>query len=403
MRRRLKQILLPIIIVVVGGILLMSLAFARLTQQHRAAANQEVAALVGAAAAENPDLDAVELIRALRSGSQTELGQKILTQYGYTASDLAAPSSTQLTHQAWLVLLGVILLLGIVFVGYFWWLDYRRERRVGQLVVYLQDLSDRLYDLQLDDNQDDELSLLSNELYKITVVLKEAAENSRQSQRNLETALADISHQLRTPLTSLQVMVDNIYDNPDMPASTRQDFLRSISRQIDAMSSLVMVLLNLAKFDNGSIKLQQLPVQVGELCAKVRQNLEILAEVHDVTLEFAGDLQAKVMLDLKWQAEALTNIVKNCIEHSPAGSKVIITAEDCPLFLRLTIQDFGEGIAPSDLRHIFERFYRATNATPGSIGIGLAFARAIIEAGGGQVTAESTLGQGTKFTITYFK
>lgn len=381
----------------------MGLAFARLTQQYRAAANQEVAALVGAAAAENPDLDAVELIRALRSGSQTELGQSILAQYGYTVDDLAAPSSVQFICQAWFTLLGIILLLGIVFAGYFWWLDHRRERRVGRLVVYLQDLSDRLYDLQLDDNQDDELSLLSNELYKITVVLKEAAENSRQGQRNLETALADISHQLRTPLTSLQVMVDNIYDNPDMPASTRQDFLRSISRQIDAMSSLVMVLLNLAKFDNGSIQLQQLPVQVGELCVKVRQNLEILAEVHDVTLEFAGDLQAKAMLDLKWQAEALTNIVKNCIEHSPAGSKVIITAEDCPLFLRLTVQDFGEGIAPSDLRHIFERFYRATNATPGSIGIGLAFARAIIEAGGGQVTAESTLGQGTKFAITYFK
>lgn len=235
------------------------------------------------------------------------------------------------------------------------------------------------------------------------VLLREAADNNQKARQQLETALADISHQLRTPLTSMQVMVDNIYDDPEMPSAVRQDFLRSISRQVEAMSNLVMTLLNLAKFDNGSIVLQRLPVEAGELLREVRQKLEIMADLRGVEIVLKGDLSAKARLDRRWQVEALTNIVKNCLEHSPAGSKVTATVQNSPLFLRLQIHDTGEGIAAKDLRHIFERFYKAKNSAADSVGIGLAFAKTAIEADNGQISVKSQEGKGTEFTVTYFK
>ena len=188
-----------------------------------------------------------------------------------------------------------------------------------------------------------------------------------------------------------------------MPLAVRQDFLRSISRQVESMSNLVMTLLNLAKFDNGSIRLQQLPVEAGELLREVRQKLEVLADLRGVTIVLVGDLRAKARLDRRWQAEALANIVKNCLEHSPADSEVTITVTNSPLFLRFKIKDVGEGIAAKDLHHIFERFYKAKNSAVDSVGIGLAFAKTVIEADNGQISVKSQEGQGTEFTVTYYK
>ena len=294
-------------------------------------------------------------------------------------------------------------LLAILLALAFGWREWYRHRQIQSLITYIQDLGDHVYDLRLDQNREGDLSILSNELYKIVVCLHEAADHNRKSRQQLEAALADISHQLRTPLTSLQIMIDNIYDDPDMPAGVRQDFLRSISCQVESMSSLVTTLLNLAKFDNGSIKMQKRTVIAEELLLQVQQNLEVLADLKNVAIKFSGNLQAQVRLDPRWQVEALTNIVKNCLEHSPADSQVEIKVISSPLFLRFKICDHGEGIAAHDLHHIFERFYKAQNSAPESIGIGLAFAQAIIKADNGQISVKSKVGEGTEFTVTYIK
>ncbi len=404
-RRRLRQIVLPIVLVMLVASILVTIFSCTFRKNYQAQVNQEVAQIIGAVAETDPTIDTETIIRALRSDNSAALqtGEAILRQYGLMPGDYATASSQTFTLQMLGLALIIIATIALVLISYFWWLDYRRQRNLNNLVTYMQALSERVYNLRLEENREDELSLLTNELYKITVTLKEAAEQNQSRSQSLETALADISHQLRTPLTSLQVVLDNIYDDPTMPAEIRQDFLRSASRQVTVMSELVTTLLNLAKFDNGSIQLHPRTVKVCELFNQVQQNLEVLADLQDVKLEVVGSLDAKVELDLRWQTEALTNIVKNCIEHSRPGSKVILRAEDCPLYLKITIQDFGEGIAAQDLHHIFERFYKAQNAAAASVGIGLAFAKAIIEASNGQVSAKSDLGTGTKFTITYFK
>lgn len=403
--RRFKTVFIPTVIITLVIISLVTTAAVSLKASYRDSANRETARLLGAMMAEDPDLDTAKLIQALKSpdtAAETR-GQELLRDYGYLPSDIVAPSAENFSLKlSGLLSLGIIG-FAVLVLSYFWCQDWLEERKIKQLVSYLQSLKERTYDLKLDENSEDELSFLSNEIYKITVLLKEAAENNRLHSQNLETALADISHQLRTPLTSLQVTLDNLYDDPDMPLPVRQDFLRSASRQVESMSSLVMTLLNLAKFDNGSIKLHSQPVKVGELLSEVRQSLEVLSELQGVTVNLTGDLDATVNFDRRWQREALTNIVKNCIEHSSDGGKVEIAVEDCPLYSRFTIKDDGEGIAPEDLHHVFERFYKAKNSSSDSVGIGLAFAKAVIEANNGQISIKSRPGEGATFDIRYFK
>lgn len=403
--RRLKTVLLPIIaIATVVSCIAVSTTFL-LETAYRDSVNRETAQLLGAVMAENPDIDTAKIIRAIKfPDSATEsLGRELLREYGYLSSDTVAPSAERFNLRMLLLSGSSVIGFALLVLGYFWYRDWLEERKIKHLIDYLQNLKERTYNLKLDENSEDELSFLSNEIYKITVLLKEAAENNRLHRQNLETALADISHQLRTPLTSLQVMLDNIYDDPDMPLSVRQDFLRSASRQVGSMSSLVMTLLNLAKFDNGSIKLHSQPVQAGELLEEVRQNLAVLSELQGVTIELAGDLTAVAEFDRRWQREALTNIIKNCIEHTHDGGKVTITVENCPLYLQLIIEDNGEGIAPEDLHHVFERFYRAKNSSSDSVGIGLAFAKTVIEANNGQISVKSRPSGGTTFDIKYFR
>lgn len=406
MWRRIKQILLPGLIILAATLFVTLAASVRFQSEYRSRSNQETAQLVGLVLQEHPDLDATQVVQILRGEADPHLlqeGSTFLSTFGYDDRDYATQSAGWYgSHVLCLFIIALCLSL-ILLLAYFWFLDWRQERRIMHLVEYLQRLKDRLYDLKLDENTEEHFSLLTNELYKITVVLKEAAECNRQQRHNLETALEDISHQLRTPLTSLQVMVDNIYDDPKMPVAVRQDFLRTMSRQVENMSYLVTTLLHLAQFDNASIKLQHQTATVRKIFNQVRTKLDVLADLHNVRLKFAGDLDTELVVDLRWQTEALTNIVKNCIEHSPADSKVIMRAESCALYTKIIIQDTGEGISLADQRHIFERFYKTKNSQPGSIGIGLSFAKAIIEADQGQISVHSTEKVGTKFTITYYK
>lgn len=402
MWHRWLKVVLPVMIIalVVGAIAGVGLLDA--SQKYRQESNQEISALVGIAVTGGDDAGIISNLRQ-PSTEQISAGAELLRRYGYFASDFASSSSAWLLRQILTLILMVLVVFAIIVIAYFGWYEWRRNRQITRLIEYMQYLSERIYDLHLEENSEDELSVLSNEFYKIMVLLREAADSNQKAKQQLETALADISHQLRTPLTSMQVMVDNIYDDPKMPLAVRQDFLHSISRQVESMSNLVMTLLNLAKFDNGSIRLQQLPVEAGELLQEVRQKLEVLADLRGVAITLRGDLQAKVRLDRRWQVEALTNIVKNCLEHSSAGSEVVIAVSNSPLFLRLKIKDTGEGIAAKDLHHIFERFYKAKNSAADSVGIGLAFAKAVIESDNGQILVKSQEGRGTEFTVTYYK
>lgn len=277
----------------------------------------------------------------------------------------------------------------------------RYERQIHALLEYLKRVSRGEYDLKIAENEEGEVSILANEIYKIAVQMREQAEQSKQESENLSRALADISHQIKTPLTSIQITLDNLKDNPDMDEQTRRSFLRAVSTQIDRTASLVTSLLQLAKFDSGTIRLTPAEITAAELLREAADSLEVLAELKEVRLLIEGDARATFTGDDKWELEAYKNILKNAVEHSRPGGTVRVMVEDEKLFLKITVSDEGDGIAPEDLKHIFERFYKAEGGAKESFGIGLSLAKTVIEKDGGIITVDSSPGRGTTFTVRY--
>ena len=271
-----------------------------------------------------------------------------------------------------------------------------------RLAGYLRKINRRNYDLEIKSNCEDEMSQLQSEIYKTTVMLKEQADNSQKDKENLKQSLSDISHQLKTPLTSIMVMLDNIIEDENMPEDIKRDFLNDIRRSSSGISFLVQSILTLSKLDANSIVLKSKTESVKNILDECVKNTAVLAEIKGVETSVECDESLTLDCDFKWLSEAITNIVKNCIEHTIEGGFVKLKGEKTSLFTKITVTDNGCGIAKEDLPHIFERFYKGRNRDENSVGIGLALAKTIVEKSGGSIYADSTQGKGTKFTITIF-
>ena len=296
-------------------------------------------------------------------------------------------------------ILNIIVLVIFFLIFYI----YRKleNRKIRQITKYIQEINKKNYDLKLCENCEGEISILKNEIYKTTVMLKEIAENSVKDKSSLKDALSDISHQLKTPFTSILIILDNLIDNPDMPEQTRNEFIRDIKREIININFLITSILTLSKFDSNTIEFIREKVLVKELISDVVQRTSVLADLKNIKVEVYGNENASLKCDKRWEAEALINILKDCIEHSFEGNKVIIEYEENKVYSQIKIKDFGDGIDKEDIPHIFERFYRGKNANPNSIGIGLALAKTIIEKDNGSVLVSSDH-TGTEFLIKYY-
>ncbi len=292
-----------------------------------------------------------------------------------------------------------LFLLFAVFLLY----QRHRGKQLAEITRYIEELNRRNYRLEIFSNTEDELSILKNEIYKTTVLLKESAENSLQDKKNLKDSLSDISHQLKTPLTSILIMLDNILDDPDMDIRTRTDFIQSIKREITNLNFFVGTILKLSRFDANTVHFHIQPVSLSKLLEEAAQNVSVLCDLKEIKLQITGTQESSMECDFKWQAEALTNIVKDCIEHSAQGSVIEINYSANKLYCDIIITDHGTGIAAEELPHIFERFYRGKQASNESVGIGLALAKTIIEAGNGRIHVTSMPGCGTTFEIRYDK
>lgn len=267
----------------------------------------------------------------------------------------------------------------------------------------MEQIMQKNYELKIENNTEDELTHLRNELYKITVLLKEQADTEQKERKQLSKSISDISHQLKTPLTSISIMLDNMIENPSMEEKTKEQFIHEIRRQIEWINWLVISLLKLSRLDANVEIFQQEEIKIEELIQNTIQNLAIPIEIKNQEIIVQGDKNAKIIGDYKWQLEAITNVVKNAIEHTPENKKIWITLEENSLFTKMVIKDEGPGIAKEDIKHIFERFYKGKNSSENSIGIGLALAKSIIEKQNGYISCYSKLKEGTVFEIKYMK
>ena len=348
-----------------------------------------------------PDITEEAVLKILKNNETPE--SSILEKYGYTPDISYIKTLGEQIETNKKQNIALVIILGTVSLGIYLIYVITQEKKIAEINEYIKQINNKNYILKIEENDNGELSKLRNELYKTTVLLKETAEISEKEKENLSTAIADISHQLKTPLTSIRIMLDNIQDDPDMKKEVREDFLREISKQIDWISSLVVSLLKIAKFDAGTIKMENNEINAKNLIDNIVSNLAILMELKNIEIITNVDEKATFIADYKWQQEALTNILKNAIEHSKHNSRIYITVENTNLFLKIIIKDEGSGIDKEDLKHIFQRFYKTKNSSENSIGIGLPLAKAIIEQSNGYIKVETKYGEGTSFEVKYIK
>ena len=300
-----------------------------------------------------------------------------------------------------IILLFIYLIICLVYLTIIINNDKRKEKEINEVIKIIEEINNKNYSFKMKDINEEDLSLLKNEIYKTTIMLNEISEISKKDKKELEESLEDISHQLKTPLTSILIMIDTLLDDEDMDQNTREDFLRNMKREVMNINFLVKSILKLSRLDTNTVKFISKKESVKEIINEAILNVSLLSDLKNVKIE-TNLSDSFINCDYKWQIEALTNILKNSVEHSYENNKVLIESSENNAYVKITIKDFGTGIAKEDINHIFERFYKGKDSDYDSIGIGLALSKSIIEKQNGKISVESGE-NGTTFTIKYFK
>ena len=437
-------LVLLIIAVVVNGIILNN-SYNLQIQEY----NEQVYALIGTIRENYPEVSDEEIIRILNNSeaetstyntetsnsnnnlnenvnSKAEIGKELVQKYGITENEPAILNLEKLQNNT-IIYSGIVigaLVLAIIAI----WLVSRiiQKRKIDGITKYIREINNKNYELKIKENAEDELSNLRNELYKITLMLKEEAENSKKDKKFLAKSLSDISHQIKTPLTSISIMLDELKDNQNMDEETRQRFIFEISRQAEQISFLTIALLKLSKLDSGTVEFEKSKYRLDVLVQNAIKNLEIPLEIKNIQVETNFDevsevnkeknlnnnsaknnklnkASLEVIGDYRWTLEAVTNIIKNCIEHTQESKKIHIQIRVTNVYTELIIEDEGEGIDEKDLKHIFERFYKGKNSSENSFGIGLSLSKTILEKQNASISCSSVLHKGTTFKIYFYE
>ncbi|MBR7010232.1 MAG: HAMP domain-containing histidine kinase [Oscillospiraceae bacterium] len=275
------------------------------------------------------------------------------------------------------------------------------RRRYGQIAELSRSVDRVLHgqDQLLEDNAEGELAILRSEISKMTLRLKESADRLQDEKQELTRALADVSHQLRTPLTSMNLTLSLLAEADE--AEKRLRLTRELKRSLERIDWLVETLLKLSKLDAGVAVFAPEPIRAADLTGRALRPLRIPMELRGQRFSLEGG-DTELRLDPAWTAEALGNLLKNCVEHTPEGGSIRVTARKTPIFTELTVCDSGPGIDPADLPHLFERFYRGKNADEHSVGIGLALARQIVTEQNGTLRASNSPEGGASFTMRFY-
>ena len=405
--KNIKYLILPMIILTITASITITIQTIKQYKAVTITLNEKIAEIIGKISESHPEIDSRKIIEILNSAKNTEQyekGKKELSKYGIEIDKINSiklienQMKTNLKLNVLIILLFSILWMTIIVLYL-----RKRDKKIKQITNYINQIKNKKYDLNIEENTEDELSNLKNELYKITIMLKEESEISKKDKENLKMSVEDISHQLKTPLTSITIMLDNLKDNPNMEEKTKQKFIFEISKQVEWINWLVISMLKLSKLDANVVQFYDEKINLNKFIGEIIKNLEIPIEVKNQKIIIDGDENVSFIGDYKWQQEAITNIIKNCIEHNANNGTIYINYEENSLFTKITIRDEGEGIPKEDLKHIFERFYRGKNSSENSVGIGLALAKNIIEKNNGMINCKSELDKGTEFVIKYMK
>ena len=252
-----------------------------------------------------------------------------------------------------------------------------------------------------DVNKEGELAVLNSEIYKMTVRLREQSERLENEKNYLKDYLADISHQIRTPMTSIKMIISRL-SSQEITFEERFRLIKEISKLLTRIEWLITALLKVAQLKSDTVKLKKEKISVEKVISKALEPLRIQAEIKNVEIKQKIENGTNYKGDFYWSIEAISNILKNCIEHSENGGSIEIISKINPIYTEIVITDEGNGICKEDLPHLFERFYRGNNSGSESIGIGLYLTKMIVSKQNGVITAKNRENKGAEFNIKFF-
>ncbi|MFC4077845.1 HAMP domain-containing sensor histidine kinase [Salinithrix halophila] len=394
-----KWVLLQIILLIVGWVV-----FQWQLETFKKDVLRQNTAVIGQILQHEPDMENEIIGFFTKTPTEAEIqsGENITKQYGY--DEKLTPKAIPYIHTLYqranilylsFFLLNTLALLLLVFIEF---------RKVFHNMKRISDQAQQAVEgnfRYLPDSGEGEYGSLVHHFNNMSNRLKETIEKLSQEKLFLKETLSDISHQIKTPLSSL-LLLNDILLNREVPPEKRKEFLQNNKEQLDRMEWLILSLLKTAKMEAGSIQFNKRLRPIREPIEQSIASLQPAINQKQQTLQFhEPKREMAFLLDMEWLSEAFSNILKNCVEHTEVGGTIEILLDENPVAVTVIIQDHGKGISPKDLPHIFKRFYRAHGGK--GIGIGLSLAKTIIEKHHGVIRAKSQLGEGTQFTITFFK
>lgn len=362
--------------------------------------NESINSIIYEVTLKYPDINEYDLIEVLDSNKNSN---DILSKYGINDKNSSIIENDKLFKKY--IIIDLLVLVVIILVIYLFFIinKFKRTKKINKIIELISKINRRNFAIDVEDYTEDELSALKQEIYKTSLMLRSEADNSLKDKLNLKDSLSDISHQLKTPLTSITIMIDNILDNEEMDIKTRRKFLINIKREIININFLVQNLLKISKFDANVIKFNKEEVFIKDIVNEAIKKVSALSELKGISIKVSGDKNATINCDFMWEVEAISNIIKNSIEHINSDGFVEINYTKNKVYSRILIRDNGIGIDSDDLPYIFDRFYKGKNTNRDSVGIGLALSKSIIEKDNGSVSVKSTPNIGTIFTIKFFE
>lgn len=285
----------------------------------------------------------------------------------------------------------------VICYGYFREQHKIMEHAILQITEYISGNKD----VTIECNDEGELYRLFHEVNSLVAILNAHAENEKNAKKFLKNTISDISHQLKTPLAALNIYMGLIQDEAE-ELPTIQEFSRLSEQELERIEGLVQNLLKITKLDAGMIVLEKSLENVSEIAESVKKHFLFRASQEGKEICLSGSGETAFLCDRSWMIEAISNLVKNALDHTKEGDCIRMEWWVSASIVQITIKDNGSGIYPEDLHHIFKRFYRSRYSKDAQgIGLGLPLAKAIVEAHNGTIEVDSTLGRGTSFTMNF--
>lgn len=339
------------------------------------------------------------------SKEEAAKGRALLSSYGLTESLESElfphVNSTYMKNNYSMIAMFIFMFITFFIFNYFQYGFF--YKRVRSLTLGAKRVVEGEYNITINENKEGDLSKLAVAFNSMRETIRKNLSELRREKQFLVDLLSDISHQLKTPLSSM-IVYNDIMLNKELSMEQRHAFLMNNQNQLQRMQWLIQSILKLAKLDAKAIELSKEEENLNETLQEAIEALESKALEGKITINFLENKSIIFHHDKLWLQEAFINIIKNCIEHTPVGGALSIELIENPIYRRVIIEDTGEGIREEDLPNIFKRFYKGrTSRKKDSIGIGLALSKAIVEAHKGIIEVQSKVGVGTKFTITFLK